>query len=95
MVHEPLGKAQGVGLAARRAPRFGESVMRTYREPRNTSATPPPNQIASCRRGLVNHAVQGWWARMRDKGWRDHATPEQRAALKRDLEPIITIYNEL
>jgi hypothetical protein len=32
---------------------------------------------------------------MRDKGWRDRATPEQRAALKRDLEPIITIYNEL
>ncbi len=51
-------------------------------------------------KGIENHIpfvnrLVGWWARMRDKGWRDKATPEQRAALKRDLEPIITIYNEL
>jgi hypothetical protein len=51
-------------------------------------------------KGIENHIpfinrLVGWWARMRDKGWTARATPEQRAALKRDLEPIITIYNEL
>lgn len=51
-------------------------------------------------KGIENHIpfvnrLVGWWARMREAGWLDDATPEQRAALKRDLEPIITIYNEL
>jgi hypothetical protein len=32
---------------------------------------------------------------MRDQGWTDDASSEQRAALKRDLEPIVRIYREL
>ena len=51
-------------------------------------------------KGIENHIpfvnrLVGWWARMREKGWRDQATPEQIEALKRDLEPVIAIYNEL
>jgi hypothetical protein len=51
-------------------------------------------------RGIENHIpfvnrLLSWWARMRDSGWRDGATPEQRAAVKRDLEPVVSIYNEL
>ena len=51
-------------------------------------------------RGIDNHIpfvnrLVAWWARMREKGWQEHATPEQRAALKRDLEPIVSIYDEL
>jgi len=43
---------------------------------------------------FVNRLVS-WWSRMREQGWSDEATPEQRAALKRDLEPIVSIYREL
>lgn len=51
-------------------------------------------------RGIENHIpfvnrLVAWWSRMRDKGWQENATPEQRAAVKRDLEPIVAIYNEL
>ena len=51
-------------------------------------------------RGIENHIpfvnrLVAWWARLREKGWHDEATPEQRAAVKRDLEPILAIYNEL
>lgn len=51
-------------------------------------------------RGIENHIpfvnrLVSWWSRMREKGWREDATPEQRAAVKRDLEPIVAIYNEL
>ena len=51
-------------------------------------------------RGIENHIpfvnrLVAWWARMRERGWQDEATPEQRAAVKRDLEPIVSIYNEL
>jgi len=51
-------------------------------------------------RGIENHIpfvnrLVAWWARMQDKGWHEDATPEQRAAVKRDLEPIVAIYNEL
>jgi len=42
----------------------------------------------------VNRLV-GWWSRVKSSGWLDRAASSQRAALKRDLEPIITIYNEL
>jgi hypothetical protein len=51
-------------------------------------------------RGIENHIpfvdrLVAWWARMRGKGWYDEAAPEQRAAVKRDLEPVVAIYNEL
>ena len=32
---------------------------------------------------------------MRERGWKDRATHEQRAALKRDLEPVVEISHEL
>lgn len=51
-------------------------------------------------KGIENHIpfvnrLVSWWSRMREQGWTDGATPEQRAALKRDLEPIVAIYREL
>jgi len=36
-----------------------------------------------------------WWKRMKANRFLDTATDEQREALKRDLEPIVTIYNQL
>ena len=50
--------------------------------------------------GIVNHIpfvnrLVGWWGRMRAEGWLKTATKEQRAALKRDLQPIINIHDEL
>jgi hypothetical protein len=51
-------------------------------------------------RGIENHIpfvnrLVAWWSRMREQNWHENATPEQRAAVKRDLEPIIAIYNDL
>jgi hypothetical protein len=51
-------------------------------------------------KGIENHIpfvnrLVSWWSRMREQGWTEEATPEQRAALKRDLEPILSIYREL
>jgi len=51
-------------------------------------------------RGIENHIpfvnrLSAWWSRMQDQGWQNEATDEQRAALKRDLQPIVSIYNEL
>ncbi len=50
--------------------------------------------------GIVNHIpfvnrLVGWWGRMRGDGWLRTATKEQRAALKRDLQPIIDIHRQL
>ena len=42
----------------------------------------------------VNRIV-AFFARLRDSGWLANAGKEKRAALKRDLQPIIDIYNEL
>ena len=49
---------------------------------------------------VVNHIpfvdrLVGWWSRMRADGWLKTATREQRAALKRDLQPIVNIHAEL
>jgi len=51
-------------------------------------------------RGIENHIpfvnrLSAWWSRMQEQGWHEAATSEQRAAVKRDLEPIVSIYNEL
>ena len=51
-------------------------------------------------KGIENHIpfvnrLVAWWSRMREENWHETATPEQRAAVKRDLEPIIAIYNDL
>jgi hypothetical protein len=51
-------------------------------------------------RGIENHIpfvnrLSAWWSRMQEQGWQEAATSEQRAAVERDLEPIVSIYNEL
>jgi hypothetical protein len=43
---------------------------------------------------LVNRFC-GWWRRLQNSRFLATATGEQRAAMKRDLEPIINIYNQL
>jgi hypothetical protein len=43
---------------------------------------------------FVNRLVV-WWKRMQGDRFLESATDEQREALKRDLEPIVTIYNQL
>ena len=43
---------------------------------------------------LVNRFC-GWWRRLQTSRFLVTATREQRAAMKRDLEPIINIYNQL
>lgn len=50
--------------------------------------------------GVLNHIpfvnrLVGWWARMREADWLKNAGPEKRAALKRDLRPIVEIYEQL
>lgn len=51
-------------------------------------------------KGIENHIpfvnrLVGWWRRMQDARFLATATCEQREALKRDLEPVVHIYNQL
>lgn len=51
-------------------------------------------------KGIDNHIpfvnrLSVWWKRMRENRFLDNATSEQREALKRDLEPVVEIYNQL
>jgi hypothetical protein len=51
-------------------------------------------------KGIENHIpfvnrLVGWWRRMKGERFLEKATPEQRDALKRDLEPVVAIYEEL
>ena len=51
-------------------------------------------------KGIDNHIpfvnrLVGWWRRMQDDRFLDKATKEQREALKRDLEPVVSIYDQL
>lgn len=51
-------------------------------------------------RGIPNHIPQvnrlcAWWAKVTSEGWLDRATQQQRASLKRDLLPIVKIYQQL
>jgi len=55
---------------------------------------PKPDRVIKNHIPLVSKFV-AWWKTMMKKGWLENATPEQREALKRDLEPIIRIYDEL
>ena len=43
---------------------------------------------------FVNRLVV-WWKRMQQDRFLATATPEQKAALKRDLEPVVAIYEQL
>ena len=54
----------------------------------------------ACDTGVSNHipfvnGLVGWWSRMSKAGWLRTASAEKRAGLKRDLQPIIKIYDEL
>lgn len=51
-------------------------------------------------RGIENHIpfvnrLVAWWSRLRDRKWLAKATPEQRETLKRDLKPIVDMYQQL
>ena len=51
-------------------------------------------------KGIENHIpfvnrLVVWWKRMQADRFLSDATDEQRAAIKRDLEPVISIYNQL
>jgi hypothetical protein len=51
-------------------------------------------------KGVDNHIpfvnrLSVWWKRMKANSFLDTATDEQKAALKRDLEPVVSIYNQL
>jgi hypothetical protein len=51
-------------------------------------------------KGIENHLpfvnrLVVWWKRMQSDRFLDSATAEQREAMKRDLEPVISIYNQL
>jgi hypothetical protein len=51
-------------------------------------------------KGIDNHIpfvnrLAVWWKRMQSNRFLATATTEQRAALKRDLEPVVSIYNQL
>ena len=43
---------------------------------------------------FVNRLVL-WWRHMQDERFLTRASREQRTALKRDLEPVVRIYNQL
>jgi hypothetical protein len=51
-------------------------------------------------KGIDNHIpfvnrLSVWWKRMGQNRFLDTATRDQREALKRDLEPVVSIYNQL
>jgi hypothetical protein len=51
-------------------------------------------------KGIENHIpfvnrLVVWWKRMQTDRFLSEASDEQRAAIKRDLEPVIAIYNQL
>lgn len=51
-------------------------------------------------RGIENHIpfvnrLVALWARMKERRWLQSATHEQRGALKRDLQPVVDIYQQL
>lgn len=51
-------------------------------------------------KGIENHIhfvnrLVVWWKRMQADRFLSDATDEQWAAIKRDLEPVISIYNQL
>ena len=51
-------------------------------------------------RGIENHIpyvnrLVALWSRMKERRWLQRSTREQRAAFKRDLQPVVEIYNQL
>lgn len=63
-------------------------------------ATPADLEPDPADKGTLNHIpfvnrIVGWWRRMQDARFLATATREQRDTLKRDLEPVVHIYNQL
>lgn len=57
-------------------------------------------RVAPCERGHPNHIpfvnrLCAWWETLKQDRWLTRATPAQRAALKRDLLPLMQIYEQL
>ena len=63
-------------------------------------ATPDDMEPDPADKGIENHIpfvnrLVVWWKRMQQDRFLDKATEEQREALKRDLEPVVAIYDQL
>jgi len=87
-----VGDSDGTGVVSTRRLRKSIIVGRLL--------TPEELHPDPLDRGIENHIpyvnrLVAWWSRMRDKRWLDNATREQRAALKRDLQPVVEIWREL
>jgi hypothetical protein len=57
-------------------------------------------RIAPGERGRPNHIpfvnrLCAWWETLQQDRWLTRATPAQRAAIKRDLLPLMQIYEQL
>ncbi len=39
--------------------------------------------------------IRRWWSQMQKAGWYRHATPDQKMAVARDLEPVVQIYQQI
>ena len=63
-------------------------------------ATPKDMEPDVADQGVENHIpfvnrLSLWWKRMQADQFLSNSTREQRQALKRDLEPIVSIYKQL
>ena len=63
-------------------------------------ATDDDLEPESADKGIDNHIpfvnrLSVWWKRLLQNRYLDRATPEQREALKRDLKPLVEIYEQL
>ena len=61
---------------------------------------PEEMEVDTAERGIKNHIpfvnrLCSWWSRMSKARWLERATPEERAALKRDLLPLVRIFEQL
>jgi hypothetical protein len=82
----------------------GKEAVSTRRLRKSISAgrllKPAEMKLDPADRGIPNHIPQvnrlcAWWAKIKGEGWLARATPQQRASLKRDLLPIVKIYEQL
>ena len=91
-----------LSLAARKL-ESGEPVSsRRLRKSITAGRLLKPEEMVSdpADRGRYNHIpfvnrLCAWFSWLRERRWLDTATPEQRAALKRDLKPLVEIYNQI
>jgi hypothetical protein len=63
-------------------------------------ATERDLEPAEADKGIENHIpfinrLAVWWKHLRESDFPTTATPEQREAIKRDLEPVVAIYRQL